>query len=180
MLAATQLSPEEALAVKLATPVLKTAPRVNGANGPTLAPDGNGGIAPAFVPVDFEPFVMCAPGWTGRDCKTRISDLPAGVIPYAGDPFVTCAPGWTGPDCRTRISDLPTGLPTGVDRAPPGSILPSEVTSGGAAPHYEMQNGMPVLVEEKKADVAKGFLIGPIAIAAAATIGLIALLRDRS
>ncbi len=155
-LGATALSPEEALEVKLAAeseparmPILKTAPRVNGTNGPTLAPDGNGGIAPTFVPVDFEPLVHCVPGWTG-------------------------------PDCRTRIGE-PTGLPTGVEQVPPGTIVPSEVTRFApidAPPAYKMENGVPVLTAER-AEVEKGFLIGPIAIAAAVTVGLVVLMRDR-
>lgn len=134
-------------------PILKTAPRVNGTtptNGPTLAPNGNGGITPAFQPIDVAPMVHCVPGWTGPDCKTRISDLQ------------------------------PAGLPTGVDRAPPGSIVPSEVTrdANGAAPTYKIENGVPVRTVEAAA-VEKGFLIGPLAIAAAATIGLVVLLRSR-
>ena len=151
-LGATLLSPEESLAIKLAaesTPILKTAPKVNGTtstNGPTLAPDGNGGVTPAF-------------------------------IPYTGPILTTCVPGWTGPECKTRIAG--TGLPTGVEPAPPGSIVPSEVTrAGGGAPStYTIQNGVPV--KTVAPGVEKGFLIGPIAIATAVTIGLIVLLRDR-
>lgn len=153
-LGTTLLSPEESLALKLAaesTPILKTAPKVNGTTptaGPPLAPNGNGDITPMFIPVDFEP-------------------------------FVTCVPGWTGPKCQTRISDLPTGLPTGVEPAPPGAIVPSEAerAGGGAPTTYTIQNGVPV--KTVAAGVEKGFLIAPIAIAVAATIGLIVLLRDQ-
>lgn len=92
-------------------PILKAAPTSypTPTPAPPLVPAPGGGVTPA-IPVPGvtkytgPPSVMCAPGWTGLDCRTPVPPPPSGVTKYTGplafvtdngEPTPTPAPGAT-------------------------------------------------------------------------------------